>query len=275
VDVDVFREGVVRSQVKRWHGPTRVVWYSMMSAAAITPRVLRWLRAGRPARILHLLADVCNLVNDQDEVISLVSPRIGPGPFMIVLDEELHLEIDANQTVRIDDARQLLALGSWMVDLRQAAIWQPIPDWSRLQDTDVDTGSLPVQLAPELDTSLKQTIAGIATNDPPTCLAGVKGLAGRGGGLTPAGDDVLMGLLYGLWAWYPRREWMEMIVETAVPRTTTLSANFLRAAAGGEAVWQWHDLVNNRPRAVEKIVSIGHSSGADALAGFVYAAQCL
>ncbi|MEJ2749006.1 MAG: DUF2877 domain-containing protein, partial [Anaerolineae bacterium] len=94
--------------------------------------------------------------------------------------------------------------------------------------------------------------------------------AGRGGGLTPVGDDVLLGVLYGLWVWQPRRDWMEMMVETAVPRTTTLSANFLRAAAAGEAVWQWHELVNGRAHAVTPILSIGHSSGSDAWAGFVY-----
>jgi hypothetical protein len=236
---------------------------------------MRWLRAGRPARILHLLAGVCNLVNDRDEVISLVSPRIGPGPFTIVLDEDFHLETDDRQFVAIGDAGQTLVLGSMVVDMGQAMMWQPRPDWLRLRNGDLQACSPSVELAAELDKSLKQTLAGIVAEDTSTCLAGVKGLAGRGGGLTPAGDDVLMGLLYALWVWYPRREWMEMIVETAVLRTTTLSANFLRAAAEGEATWQWHELANNHCGAVAKIVSIGHTSGADALAGFVNSGRML
>jgi hypothetical protein len=236
---------------------------------------MRWLRAGRRARILHLLAGVCNLVNDRDEVISLVSPCIGPGPFTIVLDEDFHLDIDTTQLVTIGDGGQTLFLGSLAVDTGHAIMWQPIPDWTRLQKAAVQTWSPPVELSTELDVSLNQTMAGIVTNDPSTCLAGVTGLAGRGGGLTPAGDDVLVGVLYGLWVWYPHREWMEMILATAIPRTTTLSANFLRAAAEGEATWQWHELANNHCGAVANIVSIGHTSGADAWAGFVYTGRIL
>lgn len=240
-----------------------------VSGTVITPRALRWLRTGRPARILHLFAGVCNLVNDRYEVISLVSPRIGPGPFTIVFDGDFHVGTDANQIVTIDAAGQTLAVGSLVVDYEQAEIWQPLPDWTRLQDADVGVWAPPVELSTGLITSLKHTIAGIAAGDSSACRAGVKGLAGRGGGLTPAGDDVLMGVLYGLWVWYPHREWMDIILETATPRTTTLSANFLRAAADGEATWQWHDLANNCAYALAKIVSIGHTSGADALTGFV------
>jgi hypothetical protein len=91
-----------------------------------------------------------------------------------------------------------------------------------------------------------------------------------GKGLTPTGDDVLMGVIYGLWVWYPQRDWIRLIVETAVPRTTSLSAAFLRAAEDGEATFHWHDLVNGRAGAVNQILSIGHSSGRDAWAGFTY-----
>ncbi len=66
---------------------------------------------------------------------------------------------------------------------------------------------------------------------------------------------------------------MDFILKTAVPRTTTLSANFLRAAAAGEAVWQWHDLVNGRSYAINQILAIGHTSGADAWAGFMSVAR--
>ena len=246
-----------------------------MTGTVMTPRVLRWLRSGRPARILHLFGGVCNLVNDRNEVISLVSARIGPGPFAIVAEGDFHAGTDANQVVSIDEKGQTLAIGSLVVDIGQAVIWQPEPDWARLHDADVGAWSSRVELPAELAASLKQTMTGIVANDSSTFLAGVRGLAGRGGGLTPAGDDVLMGVLYGLWAWYPRREWMEMILETAIPRTTTLSANFLRAAADGEAAWQWHELANNASHAVAKIVSVGHTSGADALTGFVYTGSVL
>jgi hypothetical protein len=100
-----------------------------------------------------------------------------------------------------------------------------------------------------------------------------------GNGLTPAGDDFLMGAIYALWALRSPEEAHQLAnltVEMAVPLTTSLSGAWLRAAARGEAAQPWHDLVSglidgNKATvagAVDQILAIGHSSGADALAGF-------
>jgi hypothetical protein len=77
-----------------------------------------------------------------------------------------------------------------------------------------------------------------------------------------------MGVLYGLWVWHPQQQWMELILEAAVPRTTSLSAAFLRAAAAGEATIHWHHLANGDSTAVERILAVGHTSGRDAWKGF-------
>jgi len=61
-------------------------------------------------------------------------------------------------------------------------------------------------------------------------------------------------------------------VDTAVPRTTTLSAAFLRAAGDGEATIHWHDLADGRPGAMDRILAIGATSGRDAWIGFTTAA---
>lgn len=236
----------------------------------VTPRTLEWLRNGRPARILHLFDEVCNLVNDEDEVISLVSAQVGAGPFALVLDGAFTAGLNVRQPIAIDHARGTLTIGSLIVDFAETAVWQPRPDWAQLQRVDWTAWPAPAALPAQIAHYLQQVVMGIMDDDTAVCLCGVRGLAGRGGGLTPTGDDVLLGVLYGLWVWQPRRHWLEMMVETAVPLTTTLSAAFLRAAAAGEAVWQWHELVNGRADAVEQILAIGHSSGSDAWAGFVY-----
>jgi hypothetical protein len=62
----------------------------------------------------------------------------------------------------------------------------------------------------------------------------------------------------------------------AAGRTTTLSAAWLRSAAVGEAGEPWHRLVDaaglgDEPglrSAIRQILAAGHTSGADALAGF-------
>lgn len=247
-----------------------------MIAQRVTPRVQQWLRNSGSARVLHLFEEVCTLANERDEVISLVSPAVGLGPFTAVLTGDFTSGLDVHQPVTLDGARQTLTVGTLVVDARDSAIWQPKPDWSRLQSADIAKWPPVSALPSNIAGSLKLTIKGILGNDPMTCMAGVEGLVGRGSGLTPTGDDVLVGSLYGLWVWYPqhlrrpREEWMEMIVEAAVPRTTTLSANFIEAASDGEAIWQWHDLVNGCPHSIDRILSIGHTSGADAWAGFSY-----
>jgi hypothetical protein len=240
----------------------------LMLGNLITPRVQKWLRNGRPACILHLFDEVCNLVNDQNDVLSLVSPQIGPGPFTMVLDTDFTAGLAVDQPVSVDSARQTLTIGSLVVEFEETAVWQPKPNWKQLQNIDATYWPSPDKLSPDINPYLLLVIDGIAHNDMAACRAGVYGLAGRGGGLTPTGDDVLLGVLYGLWVWYPRRDWLGMIVETAVPRTTTLSANFIRAAAAGEAVWQWHDLANGRTDAISNILAIGHTSGTDTWAGF-------
>ncbi len=246
-----------------------------MIAQKITPRVQQWLRNSLSARVLHLFDEVCTLVNDQDDVISLVSPRIGPGPFTAVLAGDFTSGLDVHQPVTLDNARLSLTVGPLVVDAEGAAVWQPRPDWSRLAHADWVAWPPAPMLPAALDDALKLTLDGIIAHDAQTCLAGVTRLAGRGRGLTPAGDDVLVGVLFGLWVWYPdhlqpsRQTWQRLIVSTAVPQTTTLAANFLRAAGDGEAMWPWHDLIDGRPGAVERILAMGHTSGEDAWAGFV------
>jgi hypothetical protein len=104
-------------------------------------------------------------------------------------------------------------------------------------------------------------------------LAARRLLEGRGGGLTPTGDDVLAGLLL-VRAWRGEDEHVLQGVarDTA---TTTLSRSFLAWAARGESVAPVHDLVacaavHDRPafdHAVTTISAIGSSSGTALLWG--------
>jgi hypothetical protein len=112
--------------------------------------------------------------------------------------------------------------------------------------------------------------------------AGAVQLAGLGGGLTPAGDDFLSGAM--LWAWLAHpspRSLCRLLVKAAAARTTTLSAAFLRAAARGECSAAWHMLLTALPQgthaevatAVREVLSHGATSGADTLAGFLWAGK--
>ena len=108
---------------------------------------------------------------------------------------------------------------------------------------------------------------------------GATQLAGLGGGLTPAGDDFLAGAM--LWAWLAHpapRPFCHLVLEAAAPHTTILSAALLRAAARGECSAPWHRLLAALAKggearlasAVQAVRAYGHTSGSDALAGFLW-----
>jgi len=110
----------------------------------------------------------------------------------------------------------------------------------------------------------------------------VRRLLGVGPGLTPAGDDVLAGLLVGLWSFGQRAEPLRRAVLTGLAtRTTDLSAALLRCAARGESIPQMNQLLRNMSEsawqgrldhAVDDLVRVGHTSGTALATGVLAAA---
>lgn len=262
----------------------------------MAPAACEWLATSRQARILHLFDHACNLVNEQGQVLSLVSEQIGAGPFHIVLEDGF---VTGDLSPFVGDESPTTNAGEWLVelvDMRGAAQWQPRVDWDRLRaHTAVWQPHIPAmqttvqqyraQLGldtavwqPPLQAGLDRLLMGIRVGDTAVIQTATLQLAGLGPGLTPAGDDILLGVMIGLWATKPAevvRPLVNVMGETAVPRTTTLSAAWLRAAARGEAGEMWHEFgdrlsVNGErwEETVKRILGMGHSSGADALWGF-------
>ena len=117
----------------------------------------------------------------------------------------------------------------------------------------------------------------------------VEYLVGRGLGLTPSGDDVLCGYGCGLrflhagtqpdaWAFFADA------VTNAMPgKTTAVSSAYLQAMTDGFANADYLDLLEavargrpeRLPELVRRVLSVGHTSGADSLLGFAAAFCCL
>jgi hypothetical protein len=119
----------------------------------------------------------------------------------------------------------------------------------------------------------------LANADVPDAKEITSKLAGLGPGLTPSGDDYIMGALYAAWIIHPftvARVLAHETANTAAPLTTSLSAAWIRSAGKGDAGILWHDFFDalvstSTPRMQEtmkKILAVGETSGADALAGF-------
>jgi len=223
--------------------------------------------------------------------------------------------VDASSPIQTDT--HTIFLGDLQVDTSEAEVWNPIPNWSSIRSSrDRWLGFLPTfqksidALAPPesfygfvdailsedseglsvgTTTDLVQIHAmgparelceGIITENIAKIREGAMGLAGLGRGLTPAGDDFIMGALLGLRTIALSKTCSriaETILSIAIQRTNSLSAAWLRAAAKGETHETWRSFFEaieqgsreKMEAAAIKILNVGHSSGADAMAGFL------
>ncbi len=96
-------------------------------------------------------------------------------------------------------------------------------------------------------------------------------LLGRGGGLTPLGDDVVCGWLAAHHALGVATPWADDLVHRARTRTTTLSATLIECAAHGEVIPEFAAWVaateTDEPTRAARLAAVGHSSGAGLLHG--------
>jgi hypothetical protein len=238
-----------------------------------------------PLRPLSIHDRALNLIAPSREVLSIVWPELGNGPFHVVLTEPLSfydleictVELDCS-TASVWNARLGQRNGGICGDLRFSDLVAIVEE--RLTRFQAQCESPLFTLPNE---PVQQLLQGLYTGDSSAVMAGAWALAGLGPGLTPSGDDFLVGLMAGLWlfphnlaATFTVEEVCRLIVETAVPRTTTLSGVWLRHAARGEVGEAWHDLARAISSAdttscasiLNRILATGATSGADALAGF-------
>ena len=112
-------------------------------------------------------------------------------------------------------------------------------------------------------------------------LAQMTELIGAGSGLTPSGDDFLVGMLFRLsLAGAQKVEWKKELTEMILDRldaTTDLSGTFLKYACEGKFGQYLLELAlafrknegADMIKAVKKIGTVGHSSGIDTLTGIL------
>src|SRR6266536_640124 len=101
-------------------------------ALFLTHRVIDWLGSSNYPRILHVFDRGCNLTNEQNEVLSIVTSQIGRGPFNLVVQNEVLFSNDLNVNSPISISGNQLTLGNLIIDIADAQLWNPRPDWERL-----------------------------------------------------------------------------------------------------------------------------------------------
>lgn len=209
------------------------------------------------------------------DVYAIAGPAVTPGPIHLVLPITPQ---PAREGLEVWRDGGILGSDEWWIGLSGSRIYAPVvpdPDTVR-QATPMLSEMLDrLDVPGDLSSRWPRVRRAVAAGD---LLQVRELLEGRGGGLTPTGDDVLAGvLLVGDWCGWDRLV-LVRVAESAA--TTTLSRSFLKWAARGLSLEPVHDLMtyaaaDDRPgfdKTVTTISAIGGSSGTALLWGIGLAA---
>lgn len=233
-----------------------------------------------------------------EEVLAVVTPEIGPGPFHVVVAALPTAPLPDRAPVRV--TAHALRFGPWRFTLPPALpLWNPSPAWAQLAPRPEALARAWGRVREAARVS-HSPLAGVACGEPLAAVArlgealtrcdsaataealagAVAALAGWGPGLTPSGDDFLAGLMLALWAQQGEaaRPLCARIATAAAPRTTRLSGAFLRAAAAGLVDARWQRLLEALASgtleavdaATQAVLAFGASSGLEMLVGFLW-----
>ena len=277
---------------------------------SVSRPVFEWL-SGPPktGKILVLFRRVCTIQAADQRLISLVAPEVGDGPLSIVLEQAPTGWAGLQPEAQVRVGWELLQCENLEISLEGARIWDPRPDWEdlranastllrrlqhlavRIPDHAPAGGMLSLLRDHELPgpSSLSavharaqkaaQTLWVGWGGDEAQVKAGAAQLAGLGTGLTPSGDDFLLGTMLCAWLAHPApKRYCAGVSDAALARTTSLSAAYLQSAAVGQFSMSWHLLLEALASSSEEriidaaraVVAYGHTSGSDALSGFLW-----
>jgi hypothetical protein len=249
-------------------------------------------------------------------VIALLRPGLDRGPFAISLVDPAPLEsMPSGAAVRLDAG--LLRAGTLSINVVGAAPWDPslagvaagrlgsssppparrrlvVDALARLAPPESIVGIVApsarrvvgthAALIAALELGLEAVRRYAAGHDDDVAGAVGAQIAGRGPGLTPSGDDLLVGVMHALTVWPSlaaergAAELRALLSEASAPRTTRISRAYLTAASLGLATEPWHDFVRSLTEdddtvlaAVSALLRVGETSGADAVTGLCWA----
>lgn len=260
---------------------------------------------GVAGQVLAAFDRSCYVESREGRIIAVLSEPLGRGAFALTVRATPSFRhVPPGHPVEVRDEH--LQVGDLRIHLTPAAVWDPaLPTLA----APADRGMRAVRMflrwaAPEeglarvlnlehespLLTQARQGLGllreALQEGDVASLTAAASRLAGLGPGLTPSGDDLLAGVLLACHLWPDRagplgtRAVGQIVLETARVRTGRVSQAYLEAASAGHAPDRWHDFVRRLPGdphqavdAAARILETGETSGADMLAGFLYAWQ--
>lgn len=188
------------------------------------------------------------------------------------------LEVDLRRA-----ARWRCDLAALAIDLNHPATrlaWQTAT--REVEDCAPPGGFPPAQR--EMERVTPQLLAAVARLDGPAALQHAAGLIGLGPGLTPAGDDYLVGFLAGLWSAATDAAYLHFVsglgkgIIRLTCRTNDISRAYLLHAARGQVSSRLNDLAaaiakGENPQRLRQVaqaaLQVGHLSGLAATQGLL------
>jgi hypothetical protein len=257
-------------------------------------------RAPWSGRVHSVFARACNVACG-DLLLTVGARAVGNGPTTLVLERDA---VDLRERFAVGE--RVVASGERIgsarveLDLANASIWRPEAREARVADALIEARlhrvraclsqrrtAQPNVLDCEAAAVATALAAACAVLDVAQATAGIDRLIGWGEGLTPAGDDFLVGVLAGLDALSSgdteRQRFRDALAAAVVARThatTAIAAHMLRLAAAGhfgESLDRWVAALcragDDRAvdTALERLLAWGATSGADTASGVVAA----
>ena len=256
-------------------------------------------RSGFTGRVHSVFANACNIACD-DTLLTLCAFGVGCGPVTLRLastaSHDLRDLFDAGE--RIHGHPNRARTGRVELQWLHAGVWRPADLGPLLPRGRIETH---LHCARQRLAQRRRTQASVIDRDGAPLVAAlsdacravegeqalrqVQRLIGWGEGLTPAGDDFLVGLIAGLDASTPaderRCEFRRALAAALIggaPRTTPIAAHCLRLAAGGhytEPLMRLRHalLCEDDDRALDEALrsalAVGATSGADTVSGLL------
>lgn len=277
-----------------------------MVPVTLSAHSVGYLAAARPPQVLRVHSRFARALNLQSEDGSLLTllcadqyPNL-PDAVRVALPEKWNWRHEAEGPMPVRLVDGVLHSVRFRVDLRAATEWRPglrdgalpQPSFALLEKHAQTLTSqqhrfcLEHQVESALQWQPAATLPGLIPAETPEQLEQqVDRLIGYGKGLTPDGDDYLLGYLAALWPWRlaaplaGHRRRLQQKIARHLHQTTDISRHYLNRALQGHFSQPICDLLEqlsmDAPPATmiahaEQVMSFGATSGVDCLAGVLH-----
>lgn len=247
------------------------------------------------SRVHSVFAQACNLVRN-DQLLTIAAPGIGDGPTTLRLGRGGPADLRELFVVgeRIDCRQGVAQTRRAELRLLQVRVWRPAEPGPSLGRARIEAHLCRAQTrlaqrrgtAPRMiDAAASALGAACRALDREQAARHVERLVGWGEGLTPAGDDFLIGLLAGLDAPVDDAEARQRFrsalaaaILARISRTTPIAAHYLRLAGAGHytapllgarAALLCEDDPDVVDAALLSALAVGATSGADTVSGLL------